>query len=119
MVVARLSQPARNLYELPSVPPGEPVVCTMSAHERHVGTFGVCSVLSLMMIGPNGNAVSLPELQKLVSLRYVRSNDHRSSIHRDTRTRRLDCVIGLDARPPLVDVPIWPQLHRDGFLPGL
>ena len=71
------------------------------------------------MIGPNGNAISLAELQKLVSLRDVRSNDHRSSVHRDTRTSHLYCVIGLDARRLVVDVPSWPQLHRDGFLPGL
>ena len=62
-----------------------------------------------MTTRPEGNTISLAEPQKLVSSRDVRSNEDRSSVHRDARTGHLDCVIGLDARRLLVDVPIWPS----------
>ena len=64
------------------------------------------------MIGPNANAISLAELQKLVPLGDVRSNDHRSSIHRDTRASHLYRVIGLDARRQLVDDQAGPAAPR-------
>src|SRR5919197_5757322 len=80
---------------------------------------GVCPLLSSMMTRPDGNAVIVTKLQKLVSSRDVRSNDGRFSIHRDTRTSHTDCVIRLDARRLLVYVPSRPELHRDCFLLSL
>ena len=74
---------------------------------------------NLIATRPEGNAVILAELQKLVSLSDVRSNDGRSSIHRDTRTSHCDCVIGFDARHLLVDVPSRAELHRDCLVPSL
>src|SRR5436189_871807 len=68
---------------------------------------------------PDGNAVIVAELQKLVSLRDVRSNDDRSSIHRETRTSHCDYIIGFDARRLLVDIPSRAQLYRDCFVPSL
>jgi hypothetical protein len=58
---------------------------------------------------PDGNTVIIAELQKLVSLRDVRCNDGRSSIHRDMRTGHRDCVIGVDAQGLVIDVPSRPS----------
>jgi hypothetical protein len=55
-----------------------------------------------MLTQPKGNAVIVTELQKLVFLRDLRSDDGRSFIQSETRTSHSDYVIGFDARRPSI-----------------